>query len=336
MIQYPRMEKGAVVGVTAPSSGIEPGLHDMFRTAVSRMEERGYHIRVGETVWTQHKAKSAPARVRAEELNEMLRDPRIGAIIPPWGGELLIEMLDRVDFDHMPRKWILGYSDLSVLLLAITLKTGVATAHGLNFVDLRGTYSDPTSAMWEAVLTAKPGDRIAQQASAKYQKEWRHDDPSPCVFHLTEPTVWKTVSGGPESLQGRLLGGMRRRYPPFDRHALRGCGSIPGAPYSGRTSPLVFGELRAEHGRSAQVPCSDEVCRLVRRLRRADVRPERGQPSNGRILGGGCIPGAVGRTGRTGHLRYRLRSRSAANDAGERRLCRSEGGWRQRNAGPAF
>ncbi|WP_145949918.1 S66 peptidase family protein [Paenibacillus sp. Y412MC10] len=207
MIQYPRMEKGAVVGVTAPSSGIEPGLHDMFRTAVSRMEERGYRVRVGETVWTQHKAKSAPAKVRAEELNEMLGDPRIGAIIPPWGGELLIEMLDRVDFDRIPRKWILGYSDLSVLLLAITLKTGIATAHGLNFVDLRGAYSDDTSAMWETVLTAEPGDRIAQQASANYQKEWRHDDPSPCVFHLTEPTVWKTVSGGPESLQGRLLGG---------------------------------------------------------------------------------------------------------------------------------
>lgn len=207
MIKYPVFEKGATIGVTAPSSGVEAAQHEMLKLARSRMEMRGYRVEFGSTVWTQDKAKSAPARVRAEELNQMLRDEHIDAIIPPWGGELLIEILEYADFEHMPSKWILGYSDLSVLLLAITLTTGIATAHGLNFVDLRGDYSDETSAMWETVLAAKVGSRIEQKSSPTYQKEWQHDHPSPSVFYLTEPTLWKTVSGRSEAIQGRLLGG---------------------------------------------------------------------------------------------------------------------------------
>lgn len=68
----------------------------------------------------------------------MMQNDAIHVIIPPWGGELLIEMLEHTDFRKIKNKWVMGYSDTSTLLLAITLNTGIATAHGPNFVDLRG------------------------------------------------------------------------------------------------------------------------------------------------------------------------------------------------------
>lgn len=83
----------------------------------------------------------------------MMSANHINIIIPPWGGELLIEILDKIDFEQIKNKWVVGYSDISALLLAITLKTGIATAHGTNLVDLRGEYSDDTTAMWQAVLS---------------------------------------------------------------------------------------------------------------------------------------------------------------------------------------
>lgn len=207
MIRYPFLKKNAVVGVTAPSSGVGAPLADLVKLSRSRMEAKGFHIICGDTVWTQEKAKSAPAKIRAREFNEMMGDEAIDIIIPPWGGELLIEILEYIDFDAMKNKWILGYSDISVLLLAITLKTGMATAHGTNLIDLRGEYSDDTTAMWQAVLSTNPGEFILQHSSLKYQKEWRHDAPSPCVYHLTEDTHWKTVSNDPVMMKGRLLGG---------------------------------------------------------------------------------------------------------------------------------
>jgi muramoyltetrapeptide carboxypeptidase len=207
MIKYPFLEEGAQIGVTAPSSGVQVELHDMFKLSCNRMKSKGFTIICGDTVWTQDKAKSSPAKKRAEEFNKMMSDDDINIIIPPWGGDLIIEILEDIDFNNIKSKWILGYSDTSVLLLAITLKTGIATAHGTNLVDLRGEYSDDLTAMWQSVLSTKTGATVLQQSSVKYQKEWQHNNPSPCVFNLTEQTFWKTVSNNKVKIQGRLLGG---------------------------------------------------------------------------------------------------------------------------------
>ncbi|MBM7663470.1 muramoyltetrapeptide carboxypeptidase LdcA involved in peptidoglycan recycling [Bacillus mesophilus] len=207
MIKYPTLSKGATIGVTAPSSGVPSSLHNMFKLACDCMSSRGYTVVCGETVWTQDKAKSAPAIKRAKELNHMMSNDDINLIIPTWGGELLIEILEHLDFDKMGKKWVLGYSDTSVLLLAITLRTGIATAHGSNFVDFRGDYYDETTAMWESVLSTTVGETVLQYSSKKYQRKWNHEQPSPCVFHLTEPTYWKTISNKSVHIKGRLLGG---------------------------------------------------------------------------------------------------------------------------------
>lgn len=207
MIKYPILNKNATIGVTAPSSGVGTQFADLVKLAASRLESRGFKVICGDTVWNQVKAKSASATVRAQEFNEMMSAEHVDILIPPWGGELLIEMLEYVDFDTMMDKWIVGYSDISVLLLAITLTTGIATAHSMNLIDLRGEYSDDTTAMWQEVLATQVGDSIIQRSSHKYQKEWQHDHPSPYVFHLTEDTYWRALSSDPVILKGRLLGG---------------------------------------------------------------------------------------------------------------------------------
>ncbi|MFD0770060.1 S66 peptidase family protein [Bacillus sp. CGMCC 1.60114] len=207
MIKYPFLQKGATIGVTAPSSGVDVALHNMFKQSCESMEGKGYTVICGETVWTQEKAKSSSAKKRANEFIEMMQDENIDMIIPPWGGELLIEILEEIDFEKINKKWILGYSDTSTLLLAITLNTGIATAHGTNFVDVRGEYSDDTTAMWQTVLSTETGSSIIQYSSEKFQKKWQHNNPSPCVFHLTEDTNWKTISNKNAKIAGRLLGG---------------------------------------------------------------------------------------------------------------------------------
>ncbi|WP_026293934.1 S66 family peptidase [Saccharibacillus kuerlensis] len=214
MIRYPLLQEGTTIGVTAPSSGLEPELHELLKQAIRRMEEEGFEVSCGDTVWMQHKAKSAPADHRAEELNRMLQDDHIGMILPPWGGELLIEVLEHIDYGGIGEKWILGYSDISLLLLAVTLKTGLATAHGTNLVDLRSGTIDETTVKWRDALTTPAGGVVEQYSSVRYQTRWKHEleedqqaELDNRVFNLTEPTVWKSVSGNDVGLKGRLLGG---------------------------------------------------------------------------------------------------------------------------------
>lgn len=206
MIRYPAKTL-KTIGITAPSSGVGKEQHALLEQAIARQQQNGFQIETGETAWTQELAKSASGKKRADEFMDMMNNPDIDFIFPPWGGELLIEMLEYLDFSKMQPKWVLGYSDLSLLLLAITLNTGLATAHGTNIVDLRGEKSDETTGQWLSVLKTGAGETVKQKSSSHFQKQWNHSELSPVVFHLTEPTSWKTVSGADETISGRLLGG---------------------------------------------------------------------------------------------------------------------------------
>ncbi|AIQ47902.1 peptidase S66 [Paenibacillus sp. FSL R7-0273] len=208
MITYPILQPGAVLGVTASSLGADEGHRDIFDEAVERMRQRGYGVALAETVYKYDKARSAPGRERGSEFNQMMQDGEIGLIIPPWGGELLIEMLEFIDFDEIRPKWVLGFSDISLLLLAITLRTGIATAHGPSLGDLRGQQTDETTAMWQKVLSTPSGGSIVQQSSPKHEgPEEASAEALTSPFGQNTLTVWKSVSGQDVSLKGRLLGG---------------------------------------------------------------------------------------------------------------------------------
>lgn len=207
LITYPSLKKPIKLGVTAPSAGLDVKQHFFLEQAIYRMEVKGYEVIVGNTCWTQFKAKSAPAKARAAELNLMFADESIQLIFPPWGGELLIEILEYIDFENIKPKWIMGYSDISVLLLAMTLTTGIATVHGTSLIELRGETADPTTSMWEEVLFTNEGEEIVQYPSEKYEEHGQYDYETEFVFHLTEQTKWKTISNQPMYVKGRFLGG---------------------------------------------------------------------------------------------------------------------------------
>ena len=209
MIRYPREIKyGDVIGVTAPSSGVPKELHSIVTGAIKQFEKRGYHIQVGKTVWTNEKATSADGECSCERIKSNASRRKISAIIPPWGGEILMEIFPLIEWDAIQPKWILGYSDTSTLLFTLTLMTGIATAHGTNLVDLRSDQWDNTTIKFLDVLTATEGAVIEQSSSEKYQSDWNHDKaPNPYVFELNTLTSWKTLSAAPVKMDGRLLGG---------------------------------------------------------------------------------------------------------------------------------
>lgn len=208
MISYPNLHNETfTIGVTAPSSGVPEELHPLLHQVEEKMKQDGKDLIFGETSWQQQKVRAASGSKRAEEFNRMIRREDVHLIIPPWGGELFIETLEHLEFNNVPAKWVLGYSDTSLLLLALTVNTGIATAHGTNLVDLRGETSDATTAKWLDVLSTDVGESVTQYSSTYYQKEWDFENPTPHIFNLTEPTEWKTVSGESETVEGRLLGG---------------------------------------------------------------------------------------------------------------------------------
>lgn len=78
----------------------------------------------------------------------MIEDRNIDIIILFWGGELLIEIFEYLDFIKWIVKWVFGYFDISVFLLVIIFNIGIVMVYGINFVDLCGEYWDLMIVMW--------------------------------------------------------------------------------------------------------------------------------------------------------------------------------------------
>ena len=139
------------MAVTSPSSGVPERYHARLDCATETVQKRGYEVIIGGCMdGTSH--VSAPAGERAAELTAMLTDPVVKAIVPPWGGETAIDLLPLLDWAAIASAeptWLVGFSDISTLLTAMTLRTGVATLHGNNLLDTPGTVRAPGFA-WTA------------------------------------------------------------------------------------------------------------------------------------------------------------------------------------------
>jgi muramoyltetrapeptide carboxypeptidase LdcA involved in peptidoglycan recycling len=209
---------GGRIVVTAPSSGVPPPLHRRLDLVLQNLRTQGFVVEEGQCLRDERRSASAPARTRADELMASLLRDDVAAIIPPWGGELAIELLDRLDWAalaHARPKWLLGYSDTSTLLLALTLRLGWATAHGPCLMDLAPGQADPLTAGVMAALALPAGSRFEQRQSTHWQKKWTDFALVPeTTYQLTEPTQWRrlppsaaSVPPSPPPLRGRLIGG---------------------------------------------------------------------------------------------------------------------------------
>ncbi|MBB1200882.1 LD-carboxypeptidase [Enterobacteriaceae bacterium 89] len=209
----PRLAAGDVIAITAPSSGVPPHLHPRLNLAIHNLRQRGYQVREGQCLRSQFKNKSADKFERAAELMAFLTDPEIKAVMPPWGGDLGMELLDLLDFDLLREtkpKWFVGFSDLTTFQFPLATLAGWATAHGPNLMDL-GAYEldETTKAVWR-ILESESGSAVEQQASNAYQTEENQWGKSVGAgFSLTAKTQWKSLNPDltETRFEGRLIGG---------------------------------------------------------------------------------------------------------------------------------
>jgi muramoyltetrapeptide carboxypeptidase LdcA involved in peptidoglycan recycling len=210
---YPSaLRRGSRIAVSAPSSGVPAALHGRLDIVIEHLRKQGFDVEEGSCLRDEHDSASAPAAERAAELTRLLLRDDVHAIIPPWGGELAIELLDRLDWTALSAarpKWLVGYSDTSTLLLPITLRMGWATAHGPCLMDLAPGQDDPlTSGAMEA-LALSAGERLMQQQSSHWQLKGTDFAQAPSsTYQLTETTRWWPLSEVPDvQFAGRLIGG---------------------------------------------------------------------------------------------------------------------------------
>lgn len=213
-IQFPEpLRPGDRIGVTSPSSGVGERFQPRFDFVLADLRRRGYDVVVGECM-DGSGMLAAPAEQRAAELTAMLTDPSIRAVVPPWGGEHATDLLLRLDFAKIAEAgpaWLVGYSDISTLLLALTTRTGVATLHGQNLMNTP-MRRPPGVLHWIEVASARPGAVLEQRAPTHHKGPSFYniiEHPEMIEPNLDRPGSWRLLDpgAGPVEVSGRLIGG---------------------------------------------------------------------------------------------------------------------------------
>lgn len=238
-MRYPApLQPGDLIAVTAPSSGVAEDVRPRLEFCVAYLRERGYQVRVGDCM-DGSGIVSAPAAARAAELTAMLLDPAVRAVVPPWGGELAIDLLPLLDYDVLAAvepTWFVGYSDVSTVLTPLTLLTGIATIHSPNLMDTPYRVPEPL-VHWLDAASTPAGGTISQGSASHRQEKWGdiRTDPAVREMALTGPTRWQALDGSSEvRMAGRLIGG-----------CLETMAMLPGTPYG---DVAGFAEREAPEG----------------------------------------------------------------------------------------
>ncbi|GAA4463679.1 LD-carboxypeptidase [Nemorincola caseinilytica] len=96
------------------------------------LQQGGFRVVVGKTVGSEHFYFSGTDEERLADLQSMMDDAGIDAILMGRGGYGMSRIIDRLDLSGFARrpKWICGFSDITVLHGHIQAKLGVHTIHG--------------------------------------------------------------------------------------------------------------------------------------------------------------------------------------------------------------
>jgi muramoyltetrapeptide carboxypeptidase len=234
--RFPRaLAPGDRIAVTSPSSGVGDELRPRIEVALRLLREAGFDVVVGDCM-ADDLVVSAPKEQRAAELTAFLTDPLVKAVVPPWGGETAIDLLDQLDWDALAAiepTWLVGWSDMVTVLLPLTLRLGWATLHGWTLADT--PYAAPDGLLHWLDLAAASGE-VTQTSPGRTRDGWDDYVAHPGVRRMTldRPTRWSVLGGGDAEVSGRLVGGCLEVVSP-----------LAGTPYG---DVPAYGRAHADDG----------------------------------------------------------------------------------------
>jgi muramoyltetrapeptide carboxypeptidase len=240
LLRPARLAAGDVVGLVDPASAtwepIDVDIVEDTLTALGLVAKRGAHL------LDRRGSLAGSDRDRAADVMAMFTDPSVKAVLPVRGGWGCARILPHLDFEAIRRnpKVLMGYSDLTALLLAIHARTGLVTFHGPNGAsEWNATSADFFTRVVlkaEAVTFTNPREKGETLAQTEYRTK------------TITPGVSGRLLGGNLSVLTALLGSP---YLPDFRDAILFLEDVNEAPYRidrMLTQLALAGVLKAARG----------------------------------------------------------------------------------------
>lgn len=124
-----RLKKGQAIGIVAPAGPVTP---PEIQPGIGLLESWGYKVITSPHLYDRQGYMAGDDNARLEDLYLMFNNGGVKAILCARGGYGTLRLLERVNFDLIRKhpKIIMGYSDITALLMAIYTGTGLVAFHG--------------------------------------------------------------------------------------------------------------------------------------------------------------------------------------------------------------
>jgi len=191
IIKPARLKNRSVVGIVSPASAtfVKEEL-DIVQDAVRAL---GLTPQLAPHVLDKYGYLAGKDTDRASDINQLFSDPKVAAILPirgGWGCSRILPYLDYKVIQNNP-KIIVGFSDITALLIAIHSKTGLVTFHGPNGLT---SWRTQQTESFRKVLFA--GEKVTFK---------NHKDPSDNDRLMQVKYRIRTINPG--KVRGKLIGG---------------------------------------------------------------------------------------------------------------------------------
>ena len=140
-IKPQRLKPGDTVGLINPAGATFH--HDDVAIAEETLTALGLRMKAGEHLLDRYGYLAGSDKARAADVNTMFSDPEVNAVFTLRGGWGCNRILDLLDYESIAKhpKIIMGYSDITSLLLALNAETGLVTFHGPVLISTWNKYS---------------------------------------------------------------------------------------------------------------------------------------------------------------------------------------------------
>ncbi|HEY4155111.1 MAG TPA: LD-carboxypeptidase [Puia sp.] len=160
----PYLSPGDTIGMVCPAGYMAAENTVQCRTT---LEQWGFRVKTGKTIGGKSANYfSGTDEERLDDLQEMLDDESVKAILFGRGGYGVGRIIDRISFKRFRKtpKWIMGYSDITLLHAHIYANYGIATAHS----PMAAAFNDPQqpNPYTQSIYDLLTGERYSRTCDA--------------------------------------------------------------------------------------------------------------------------------------------------------------------------
>lgn len=124
----PYLKPGDIVGITSPAGYTTV---ENMKSALEVIKSWGFNIKIGNSIGKRQFNQGGTDEERLEDLQQMLDDKEIKAIMAARGGYGVVRIIDQLNWEKFKvhPKWIIGFSDITVLHSHIHNNCHIASIH---------------------------------------------------------------------------------------------------------------------------------------------------------------------------------------------------------------